>query len=139
MDSVEKARMRLHALVPLALAALALSACDSGRPTALQPIGVGVFPIGGVGFTTPGPFDFFVSPSEARLAVGQHLQLVANVRDTLETHLQWRSLQTRVAVVTNDGLVTAVGPGRATIVAQFTADTTIVAPATIFVSGVFIP
>ena len=50
------------------------------------------------------------------MRVGQTLQLTARLAPiTAQSPLTWRSGWTRVAVVSGDGLVTAVRPGRATI------------------------
>jgi hypothetical protein len=146
MDRVEKFRMRMHRAILLAVAAASLAGCDERRASVVGSLGAptvgGV--VGGVAIIGT-PFTFFVTPSIVTLFVGQSVQLVLSVPDTLATHVQWSSLQPRVAAVTNTGLVTALGVGTATVAARLTADTNVVAPATILVSGpvvipgVFIP
>ena len=77
-----------------------------------------------------------LSPRLATLQVGQTLQLLLNLPDTLRGQVLWRSLEPRIAIVNQDGFVTAVAPGQATILARMTFDTNVVAPATIVVPGV---
>lgn len=63
-----------------------------------------------------------VSPEKARLVVGQSLLLTAEtfsaVGDPRSDPARWRSSASRVASVSQDGLVTANTPGRATITAK---------------------
>ena len=142
MDRVEKFHMRMHRAILLAVAAASLAGCDERRASVVGSLGGPTF--GSVAVIGT-PFTFFVTPSIVTLFVGQRVQLVLSVPDTLTTHVQWSSLQPRVAAVTNTGLVTALGVGTATVAARLTADTNVVAPATILVSGpvvipgVFIP
>jgi hypothetical protein len=129
MDNVQKIHMRMHPLMALAAAGATLVACDQATP----PL---VASLGGVSFIGATPISFILSPNTATLFVGQSLQLFVNLPDTLRGQLRWSSLQPQIAVVTQDGLVTAVAAGQATILARLAFDTNRVAPATIVVPGV---
>ena len=63
-----------------------------------------------------------VSPVPPRLVVGQTLLLEARALsaagDPRNDKLRWRSSSTRIATVSQDGLVTAIAPGRVTISAR---------------------
>ncbi|WP_027882861.1 S8 family serine peptidase [Meiothermus rufus] len=88
-----------RALLMLVLALTLFSACNN--PPAIS---VSIYP--------PGPFS---------LQVRQSLQLSAQVRHTSNTAVTWSSSNPDVVTV-SDGLVTAVGPGSATVRATSQAD-----------------
>jgi hypothetical protein len=74
----------------------------------------------------PGPTArVTVTPEAARLVAGQAVLLAAQsfsaVGDPRPDAARWRSSAPRVASVSQDGLVTAIGPGRATITARVDA------------------
>jgi Bacterial Ig-like domain (group 2) len=131
MDPVEKVRMRMHPVLALATVGAMLVACDD----ASAPI---VASFGGVQFPGAPGLNIVLSPSLATLRVGQSLQLFVNLPDTMRSQVLWRSLEPRIAVVTQDGFVTAVAAGQATILARLASDTNRVAPATIVVPGVIV-
>ena len=71
----------------------------------------------------PGPnARVTVSPEKARLVVGQNILLTAesysSVGDPRSDAARWRSSASRIASVSQDGLVTAIAPGRASITAR---------------------
>lgn len=74
-----------------------------------------------VGGVTPGPAQVIVTPFGDTLMVGDTLQLTAividSVGDTVSVAVTWSSSDTAVAVVTQLGLVYAVAPGQADIMA----------------------
>jgi uncharacterized protein YjdB len=121
----------MHPVFMLAIAAAGLVACDQQTPSLTASLGnVGLF-----GSSS----GILVTPNVARLVIGQSIQLSTNAPDTLASAVEWVSLQPRIAVVTQDGLVTAVRTGTATILARLTADTNRVSPSTIIVNAVFVP
>jgi trimeric autotransporter adhesin len=77
-----------------------------------------------------------VFPSAVVLTSGQTRTLNAQVQidGELSAAVQWRSLQPSVAMVSSGGVVTAVGPGTATILALAQADTTRSGSATVIVT-----
>ncbi len=98
--------MRLFALRPIVFAGL----CGLGE-ACLAPVPVA---------TRSGPLA--VTPPSANLTVGDVVQLTATPADEGNTPpaaatISWTSSDTNVARVTPAGLVTAVGPGSATITA----------------------
>jgi Bacterial Ig-like domain (group 2) len=129
MDHVQKVRMRMHPVLALALASATLVACDQATP----PL---VASLGHVTFVGASPINIILTPNTATLAVGQTVQLFVNLPDTMRSQVLWRSLEPGIAVVTQDGLVTAIAAGQATILARLAFDTNRVAPATIVVPGV---
>ena len=73
-----------------------------------------------------------VLPTEVQITVGSSIQLSTNVGNS--SQLEWRSSNNNVATVTTTGLVTGRGPGTATILVRFIADTTNSASATVSVT-----
>ena len=71
----------------------------------------------------PGPAArIAVSPEVSRLVVGQRIRLAgraySKAGDEREDDIAWRSSAAATARVTNDGVVTALAPGRAVITAS---------------------
>ncbi len=99
----------------LVLAFTFLSACNNPSPPP-PAISVSIHP--------PGPFS---------LQVGESLQLSAQVRNTSNTAVTWSSSNPSVVTVSN-GLVTAVGPGSATVGATSQADSSKSASVSVSVS-----
>lgn len=81
------------------------------------------------------PWIVSVSPGVFSLAPGQTQQLRASVQidEGMSTNVTWRSADATVAMVASNGMVTAVAPGTAKIVAVSVADTTLRAEATVSV------
>ena len=134
MDSVQKVCMRMHPVLAIAIAGatasrenLAAAFIERRRSSAS---------LGGVTFAGAPVINLVLSPNPATLVIGQSVQLLVNLPDTLRNQLLWRSLTPTIAVVNQDGIVTAVSPGQATILARLAFDTNRVAPATIIVPGV---
>jgi uncharacterized protein YjdB len=103
--------MRFYAL-PLAIVALALSACGGGD----SPTSNGTHTLTSVVITTT---------SGSTVQVGHSLQWVATPRDQnsvpMTATVSWSSSATAVATVTSTGLVSGVGAGAATITATATS------------------
>lgn len=119
-------------LMALSSAAAVLAACDqAGAPR--------IAGLGGTaassGSDTTGASPLVVSPGQVQLPVGTTFQLSTNAPASLQNQLQWVSLQPSIAGVSTSGLVSALSPGTATIVARYAFDTTRVATATIDVVG----
>ena len=127
--------MRLHALIALMIVAAAVTACD--QATAPQVAGLGgTGAVSGGGTTTNNTSaPLLVNPASLQLGVGATFQLGTNAPVSLQNQVQWTSLQSTVATVSASGLVSAVAPGTATIVARYAFDTTRAATATINVVG----
>lgn len=108
----------------LFIAAIAVSGCDQGVNGF-----VGVIGGGATGSRLQ------VTPSAAQIAVGQTFAFQTNASLTLANQVQWRSLNSQIATVNNNGVVTGIFPGSATIQARFAFDTTQVASAVVTVVG----
>ena len=130
MDRVQKVRMRMHPVLALAIAGATIVACDSATP----PL---VASLGGVKFARR-----FVDQLGPVAEPGDpcHRSVGAALREPARTRFGGScagvSLEPRIAVVNQDGIVTAVAAGQATILARLAFDTNRVAPATIVVPGV---
>lgn len=124
--------MRMHPVLALAVAGATVVACDAATPPLIANLGAGFTPL-----TSP-VINISLSPSAATLRVGQSIRLFVNLPDTLARQVLWRSLEPNIAVVDQSGIVTAVAPGQATILARLARDTNRVAPATIVVPGVIV-
>lgn len=121
-------------LIALSIAAAALTACDQAAAPRIAGLGgAGAVSGGGTSNNTTQPL--IVNPGRLQLAVGATFQLTTNAPATLQNQVQWNSLQSTIATISASGLVTAVAPGTATIVARYAFDTTRVATATIDVVG----
>jgi hypothetical protein len=98
MDHVQKNRMRMHPLLALAFAGAAVVACDSATGPHVVGVRTGGV-VGGVGGFSPfspfNPFNMILSPNHVILNIGQSVQILVNVPDTLRGQLLWRS--TRMA------------------------------------------
>lgn len=121
----------MHPVLALAIAGATIVACDSATPPLVARLGTTTGFSGGVS-----SINMVLSPSRVTLFIGQSVQIFVNLPDTLRGQLVWRSLQPGIAVVNQDGIVTAVAAGQATILARLAFDTNLVAPATIVVPGV---
>ncbi|MBK8250050.1 MAG: Ig-like domain-containing protein [Gemmatimonadetes bacterium] len=75
------------------------------------------------------------SPAEATMGVGEALPLTAFVLGAVNKQVTWRSSNSAVATVNASGLVTAVGPGTASVIATATAAPSRSGTATITVTG----
>ncbi|HVX41447.1 MAG TPA: Ig-like domain-containing protein [Gemmatimonadaceae bacterium] len=127
--------MRIHSLIALTIAAAALSACDQATAPRVAGLG-GTGTVSGGGTTTNNTTaPLLVNPGSLQLAVGATFQLGTNAPVSLQSQVQWTSLQSTIATVSASGLVSAVAPGTATIVARYAFDTTRAATATINVVG----
>lgn len=96
-----------RSLATLSLIALGLAACDK-KDVIVQP--------------PQNPTTVTVSPASLTLEVGTTGTLVAVVANNTNTAVTWSSSNTAVATVSATGVVTAVAPGSATIIAQSAAD-----------------
>ena len=123
--------MRTQTLVALSIAVAALTACD--QATAPRVAGLGGTAASGTNNDTTQPL--IVNPNRLELAVGATFQLTTNAPATLQNQVQWTSLQSAIAAISPSGLVTAVAPGTAVVVARYAFDTTRVATATVDVVG----
>lgn len=129
--------MRSH-IVALAIAAAALTgalaACDQAAAPRIAGLGgAGTASDTATNNNTTQPL--LVNPSQLQLGIGATFQLTTNAPVSLQSQVQWNSLQSTIATVSASGLVSAVAPGTATIVARYSFDTTRVATATIHVVG----
>lgn len=97
-------------IIAAAVVSLSATACD----TRLDPP-VGFFEIDQSSNANTG--TFFVSPGAAVLLVGETVQLNVTADPAL-LPVSWRSSDTRIAVVSATGVVTALRPGAARITAQ---------------------
>lgn len=107
------------------LATIGLAACDQGVN--------GFLGVGGAG-NPNGRLQ--ITPNVAQVSVGQTVDLQTNAALDLQNRVQWRSLNTSIATVSNTGRVTGLFPGVATIQARFSFDTTQAATASITVIGI---
>ncbi len=126
--------MPLSTCLALALAAAAaLGACGE----ASSPIIAGL----GGGTTTSGTNTsaLTISPNAVQLTVGGTQQLNTNAPTSLQSQVQWNSLQTTIATISPSGLVTGVAAGPATVTARYSSDTTNVATATVVVTALTPP
>lgn len=115
--------MRKRVAWVVGLAFIGALACDDRNVDQVAGIGGG----GQIGDTA-----LTVLPTEVQITVGSSIQLSTNVGNS--SQLEWRSSNNNVATVTTTGLVTGRGPGTATIVVRFIADTTNSASATVSVT-----
>ncbi len=114
--------------------AAAILACDQGAAPQLAGLGgTGAISRGGTSNDTIQPL--IVNPGQLQLALGATFQLTTNAPASLQNQVQWNSLESTIATVSASGLVSAVAPGTATIVARYSFDTTRAATATINVVG----
>ena len=116
--------MRTGSLVCLSALTLALTACDATTSPRAA----------GLGTNTTGTSALVISPNVASLAVGATLQLATNQSASGSSNIEWGSNQSLVAAVSPSGLVTAIAPGTATIIARLASDTTVSATATVTVT-----
>lgn len=115
--------MRKRVAWAVGLAFIGALACDDRNADQVAGIGGGE-PVNDTSLT--------VLPTSVQISVGSNTQLSTNVGNS--SQLEWRSSDNNVATVTGTGLVTGRGPGTATIVVRFTADTTNTASATVSVT-----
>jgi len=123
-DHVPISSMRNLTLSALVGCVVALTACDMRQvPTYAT-----------VANTGTGTTTLSIIPSRVQLVIGTTAQLTTNAPAGQDTQIQWASRQPAVAAVSPSGLVTALAPGTATIVARFSFDTTVVGTATVAVT-----
>jgi hypothetical protein len=84
-------------------------------------------------------FPLVISPSAIRMTVGTSARLSVNVPIEFLSSVEWVSLNSTVATVDQEGIVTAFTPGFATIRARLTFDVTNVATALVEVVPVGVP
>jgi uncharacterized protein YjdB len=115
----------MHPIIRLVLAAcvVVVAACDrSTSPT--------VAAVGG-DLNTTGLTTITITPGTATMTVGSTLQLATNEPTALQSQVQWTSSDSRVAVTSPSGFISALATGSTTISARLSSDTTHVAVATI--------
>lgn len=95
--------------LPIIALALALGACDGGGTT--SPV-------------ETDPVQVTVTSPVAQIEVGRTITLAAQVRNTSNSAVTWRSSNAATALVTSSGDVTGVAPGSVRITAVSQADTT---------------
>jgi hypothetical protein len=103
----------LRGLGLAAFAAVAFAACDGGTTTVIVPE------------PEPAPITITATPAQMDLVVGQTQQVVATVSGGAagtSRAVNFSSSNTAVATVNAQGVVTAVAPGTATIIAAAAAD-----------------
>ena len=124
--------MRYLSLIGFALCAIGVGACDE-RP--LPRIGL-LNPSSDTtrtGNPTTGPLN--VIPNRVQLPIGATYQLATDAPFSLESRVQWRSLNPSIAAVSPSGVVQALAAGSATIIARYSFDTTTSATAVVVVSA----
>lgn len=102
----------------------------------IQAICQGKFVICRVFVTEIQPTEVVLSQENAKLEVGETLQLSATVHPANATNktLYWSTSDSRVATVSSNGLVTAIAPGNATITASTGYGSNLRAPCTVVVT-----
>ena len=119
--------MRIRRLVTLALAAAALSSCESSDTPAiavLSPV-----PTFGRAVVT-----LVITPSFIRIPIGTSATLAANA-----AVFEWVSLNQAVVTITQDGVLTGLNVGTATIRAVSLGDPSVIATAIVEVTPALIP
>lgn len=106
--------MRSAVIASLFVAAAALASCKGSEPK---------------------PVTITISPETAELLVGATQQFSATVKGTDNTDVIWSTSLASVATVNASGLVTAVGPGSATVTATSTENTEVLKTATVTVTS----
>jgi hypothetical protein len=133
---VRDGSMRTLSLIGLVVCSVAVAACDERTIARFA----GSEPANGGSTTNPGsPSTLRILPNQVQMAIGTSVLLSTDAPLGFESRVRWSSLQPAVAAVTPGGLVTALAPGTATIVARYSFDTTIAATATIVVVGTVAP
>ena len=132
-DSVWRRAMTMHRVNTFAVAIIisafagSLAACDASSSPSIAGLGSST--------TSNGRQQLIVSPSTLTLAAGSNFQLSTNAPTTLQSLLQWSTLNGSVATVSPSGSVQGQSAGTATISVRYSDDTTNVATATITVIG----
>lgn len=120
-------------LIIVAAAAVLLAGCEKAiAPTVAGLGGISANPPGNVSSSTA---PLVITPATTQLRVGATFQFTTNAPTSLQSQVQWGSLESTVATVSPSGLVTAVAVGAATITARYAFDSTRVATATVTVTG----
>lgn len=130
--------MRLHPVITLLAAAALVTACDQGAAPTIAGLGGGTGPVstgGGGGGSNGGASTLTVQPNQVQLLVGSSVQLSTNAPFALQSQVQWSSLAPAIVAVSPTGLVTAIAPGTAVVVARYAFDTTQAGSSTITVVG----
>lgn len=133
--------MRTPILLALGIAALAVAACDQRQLPTVAGLG-GTTTSGSNGggtnsggSTTGNSAPLAITPNSLQLPVGTTFAFNTNAPASFQSQLEWRSAQPTIATVNNTGVVTAIAPGTAIIIARYTFDTTQSASATVNVTG----
>lgn len=130
-ESVLEIIMRFYTALILTFAAsVTVAACEAGTPTVA---GLGNGSTGGNGSSLA------ISPPSVQLLTGATFQFTTNAPASLQSQVQWNSLETTIASISPSGLVTALSPGTATITANYSSDTTKVTTATVVVTSITSP
>lgn len=125
--------MRMQSIFALA-ATVAIAACDATSPQLAGLNGPGRTS-GGTNNVTP----LSISPNVVQMTVGTTFQLSTNAASAQQSQVQWSSLNTAIATVSQTGLISAISPGATTIVARYSFDTTNVATASVVVNSPVTP
>ena len=118
--------MRIRRLVTLALAAAALSSCESSDTPAIAVLS----PVPTFGRAVV----LVITPSFIRIPIGTSATLSANA-----AVFEWVSLNQAVVTITQDGVLTGLNVGTATIRAVSLSDPTVIATAIVEVTPALIP
>jgi uncharacterized protein YjdB len=125
--------MRLHPALLVPVIAITLAACDQATAPRVASLGGTVSTPGGT-TTSGGSSSLAISPNRVLLVVGQTFQLTTNAPAARQNQVSWTSQASTIAAVSPAGLVTALSPGTATIVARLSSDTNQAAAATVTVT-----
>ena len=127
---------RLILLAVATSAAAAFAACDQAVVPTIAGLGGPVGTDTSRGGGNPSTSALVITPSTIQLGVGAAFQFGTNAPLTLQSQVEWSSLNPSVVAVSPAGVATAVAPGTATVTARYSFDTTHVALATVTVTGV---
>lgn len=124
--------MRRLILFSAAVGIVAIAACEQAAiPTIAGLSG----PVTGIDTSgaNPSTSTLRIVPNTVQLSVGQSFQLSTSAPISQQGSIEWNTLNSNVATVSPQGLVTAVAQGSATITARFSFDTLHVATAAVLV------
>jgi len=120
--------MRIHPVVTLSLAAVALVACDTAFPPTVAVIHSTPTVI--VGST----IVLVISPNRIQIPIGSTAQLSTNAPQVVIADVVWSSSQPSIVAVAQDGTVLGLAFGSSIITARLASDPTIVATAIVDVA-----
>jgi len=126
--------MRMQSIFALA-ATVAIAACDASTSPHLAGLNGPGGTSGGTNTVTP----LSISPNVVQMTVGTTFQLSTNAASAQQSQVQWSSLNTATATVSQTGLISAIAPGATTIVARYSFDTNNVATASVVVNSPVAP